>query len=148
MATANRLPSLDLLLDLVRDERTKQIAHFDALDNKAGVTLGFAGLLITLAPEVPLPLLVPGLAFAVASAAFALAAFWPRAHASLLPTPMRKYLTADDRFTRLRVFDTLEVVVNNTSDDLTTKARRLKRAMIALTIGALSFAVGILIEGL
>lgn len=40
---ADSLPSLALLLDLVRDERSKQIALFDALDNKAGIVLGFAG---------------------------------------------------------------------------------------------------------
>jgi len=32
-----RLPSLDLLLDLVRAERDQQFAHFDALDAKAGI---------------------------------------------------------------------------------------------------------------
>lgn len=49
----DRLPSLDLLLELVQRERDKQLAHLDALDNKAGIVLGFAGLLITLAPDVP-----------------------------------------------------------------------------------------------
>lgn len=148
MPTAARLPSLDTLLGVIGEERTKQIAHFDALDNKAGIVLGFAGLLITLAPDVPLALLVPALIAAGAAAAFALLAFWPRPHATLQPTPMRKYLAADDRFTRLRLFDTLEVLVNTISDDLTIKARRLKRALIALGVAAALFAAGILVAGI
>ena len=140
--------SLDTLLEFVRDERTKQIEHFDALDNKAGIVLGFAGLLITLAPDVPTVILVPALIAAASAAAFSLAAFWPRPHASLQPTPMRKYLSADDRFTRQRLFDTLEVLVNTISDDLATKARRLKWALMALTTAAGLLAAGILAEGL
>jgi hypothetical protein len=63
----------------------------------------------------------------------------------LRPTPMRKYLPADDRFTRLRLLDTLEVVVNDVSDELMVKARRLTRALTALALAALLFAVGILV---
>lgn len=45
------LPSLNLLLDLVQSERDKQRAHFDSLGGKAGIILGFTGLIITLAPN-------------------------------------------------------------------------------------------------
>lgn len=148
MPTAKRLPSLDTLLEIVRDERSKQIGHFDALDNKAGIALGFSGLLITLAPDVPLTILAPALATAATAAVFALLAFWPRPHATLQPTPLRKYLAAGDRFTRLRLYDTIEVLVNSISDDLATKARRLKRSLIALAVAAALLAVGILVSGL
>lgn len=148
MPAPPHLPSLDTLLEIVRDEREKQISHFDALDGKAGIVLGFAGLLITLAPDVPVLLLVPGLLGAAVAAVLALSAFWPRPHASLLPTPMRKYLTAEDRFTRLRLLDTLELVVNAISDDLSTKARRLRWSLVALTAAAGTFAVGILVAAL
>ncbi|MEX2619546.1 MAG: hypothetical protein WD250_04940 [Egibacteraceae bacterium] len=59
---------------------------------------------------------------------------------------MRKYLAADDRFTRVRLFDTLELPVNTVSDGLSTKAR-LKRALVALALAAALFAVGILADG-
>ncbi len=68
----DRLPSLDLLLDLVQQERNKQLAHLDALDNKAGIVLGFAGLLITLAPDVPVGFQLVGVVAGAASIAFAL----------------------------------------------------------------------------
>jgi hypothetical protein len=74
----DRLPSLELLLELVQSEREKQLAHFDALDNKAGIVLAFSGLLITLAPDVTLAFRVLGAIAAVGSAGLSLSAFWPR----------------------------------------------------------------------
>ena len=56
----DRLASLDFLLELVQSERDKQLAHFEALDNKAGIVLAFSGLLITLAPDVPMVFRVLG----------------------------------------------------------------------------------------
>lgn len=98
----DRLPSLDLLLELVQRERDKQLAHLDALDNKAGIVLGFAGLLITLAPDVP----------------------------------------------RLTVHDTLEDFVNEGSDILQSKGRRLGRALASLSLAATVLALGIVVEAL
>jgi hypothetical protein len=49
----DRSPSLNVLPEFVQSERDKQLAHFDALDSKAGIVLAFSGLLITLAPDVP-----------------------------------------------------------------------------------------------
>lgn len=72
----DRLPSLDLLLALVQRERDKQLAHLDALDDKAGIVLGFAGLLITLAPDVPVAFQLLGVLAGATSIGFALAAFW------------------------------------------------------------------------
>jgi hypothetical protein len=40
--------SLDLLIELNQAERQLQLAHFDSLDTKAGLVLGFAGVLIAL----------------------------------------------------------------------------------------------------
>jgi hypothetical protein len=119
----------------------------DALDNKSGISLGFSGLLITLAPDAAAVFLVPGVISAAVAAGFALSSFWPRPFPSLQATPMRKYLTSDDRFTRLRVFDTLEVVVNETSHALATKAQRLRWSLVALAVAAAWFAVGILFAG-
>lgn len=38
--------SLDVLLEHVQQVRAQQLQHFDALDAKAGILLGFAGALI------------------------------------------------------------------------------------------------------
>jgi len=45
-----QLASLELLRDEVRIERDAQLRHFDALDAKAGIILGFAGVIAALAP--------------------------------------------------------------------------------------------------
>ncbi len=45
------MDSLDLLLDTVRQERSAQLSHFDSLDSKAGIVLGFAAALIALSSE-------------------------------------------------------------------------------------------------
>lgn len=139
----DRLPSLELLLELVRAERTKQLTHFDALDNKAGVVLAFAGLLITLTPEVPAVFQVIGVVSASASMVLALTAFWPRRFPLLEPSPLRKYLRAEASFTRLTVLDNLEEFVNEGTRVLRAKAMRLTWALRLLVAGAVVFAMGI-----
>jgi hypothetical protein len=140
------LSSLDLLLELVQAERDKQLGHFDALDGKAGLVLGFAGLLVTLAPEAPTIFRVGGVLAAVVSAAFALWSFWPRRFPVLEPTALRRYLGAEAAFTRLTVLDTLEGFVNEGSDILAGKSRRLKHAMLALAAASALLAAGIVVE--
>lgn len=141
---AERLPSLDLLLDLVQQERGHQLSHFDGLDNKAGLILGFAGLLATLAPSTAGGwFLAIGIVSAAVAAGSALSAFWPRRLPTLEPTSLRDYLGAEEQFTRLTVLDTLELVVNRGSDVLHTKGLRVKGAMVALAVAGLAFGAGI-----
>lgn len=144
-----RLPSLDLILDLVQSERDKQLAHFDALDNKIGIAvLGFSGLLIALAPDVPEPLRILGVAAASASAGLSLWAFLPRRFPVLQPSPLRRYLRAQAAFTRLTVLDTLEDLVNESSGLLRAKAVRLILALVSLSLAAGAFATGIAVRAL
>ena len=70
--------SLDVVLVEVRIERQAQLSHFEALDAKAGIVLGFAGALVALAPNHYQVLPIVGRALAVASGFFALFTFWPR----------------------------------------------------------------------
>lgn len=147
-AMVERLPSLDLLLELVQAERDKQLGHFDALDGKAGIVLGFSGLLITLAPEASRVFRIGGVLAAAGAAALALWSFWPRQFPVLEPSPLRRYLRAEEAFTQLTVLDTLEDLVNEGSAVLEGKGRRLRWALIALVVAAALFAVGILVRTL
>lgn len=144
----DRLPSLELLLDLVQRERDKQLTHLDALDNKAGIVLGFAGLLITLAPDVAVGFQLVGVIAGAVSIALALASFWPRRFPVLEPSALRRYLRAEESFTRLTVHDTLEDFVNEGSDILQSKGRRLGRALASLSLAATVLALGIVVEAL
>lgn len=142
---SERLPSLDLLLELVQAERDKQLGHLDALDSKAGIVLGFAGLLITLSPETATVFRLGGVFAAVVAAGFALASFWPRRFPVLEPSPLRRYLRAEEVLTRLTVLDTLEDFINEGSVLLGDKGKRLRWALIFLGLAAGVFAVGIVV---
>jgi hypothetical protein len=139
-----RLPSLDLLLQIVMQERDKQLAHFDALDTKAGVLLAFDGVLIIVARGIRLAFLLPGIVIASASALFALAAFWPRSLPALNPATMRKYLTYETEDTRLMLHDTAGEMVSRGVWLLRIKARNLKLALILLLLAAITFGAGII----
>jgi hypothetical protein len=69
--------SLDVISEEVRVEREAQQRYFDALDAKAGILLGFAGILIALARGDG-PAILAGRLVAAISGVLALAAFWPR----------------------------------------------------------------------
>jgi hypothetical protein len=143
-----RLPSLEFLLELVQAERDKQLGHLDALDGKAGIILGFSGLLITLAPAASAMFRVTGVLAASAAAALALWSFWPRRFPVLEPSPLRTYLRAEAALTQLTVLDTLEDFVNEGSAVLEGKGLRLRGAMVALAVAVALFAVGIVVNTL
>lgn len=144
---ADRLPSLHLLLEVVEAERDKQLSHFDAVDNKAGMVLAFSGLLITLTPDVAPAFGIFGVASAAASALASLTAFWPRHFPVLEPSSLRTYLRAEEGFTRLTLLDTLVEFVNEGSDLLEEKSRRLTWALDLLATAAATFAAGIVAHG-
>lgn len=47
-----RLGSIDVLFEEVRVQRELQIRHFEGLDSKAGIVLGFAGVVVAIADGV------------------------------------------------------------------------------------------------
>ncbi len=49
---AGGLHSAELILDRVASEHQSQLGHFEALDGKAGLQLGFSGVLIALTRDV------------------------------------------------------------------------------------------------
>jgi hypothetical protein len=46
---AGGLPSLDLVASRVDVQLEHPLSHFDGLDNKAGIALGFAGVVVAIA---------------------------------------------------------------------------------------------------
>ncbi len=141
------LGSLDILRDEVRLERDAQLRHFDALDAKAGIVLGFAGALAALAPLDRSVIVDVGRIMAVLGALTALWAFWPRTFPILELQPLRAaYLGAEPEFTVLRLVDTQIQMAGRTRDLLIEKARRLKLAMTVLAIAALLVALGSLVS--
>lgn len=70
--------SLDLLLEINQLERQAQLSHFDSLDTKAGLVLGFSGVLIALGNDAASILGIASILVAALAAGWAVAAFWPR----------------------------------------------------------------------
>jgi len=70
--------SLALLIEISKSERDAQLSHFDSLDTKAGLVLGFAGVLIALGGAPGSVLGLGSIILAALAAAMAVASFWPR----------------------------------------------------------------------
>ncbi|MGH2662778.1 MAG: hypothetical protein ACRDH8_08200 [Actinomycetota bacterium] len=138
------LPSLDAVLSEVRAEREAQLKHFDSLDSKAGILLGFAGALIALSPQDASLMVDTGRAFAVLAAGAALWAFWPRKYQITNLRVLRdRYLAADQLFTLQRILDTSISMTGETFVALRAKAWRLKAAMSFLAVAAALLASGL-----
>jgi hypothetical protein len=137
-----RFPSMDLLLQVAMQERDKQLAHFDALDTKAGVLLAFDGVLIVVAHGIEIQFLVPGIILAAASAVASAVVAWPRKYAALDPWGFRPFLTYDAQSTGLRVHDTTAMTVRLGWKVLRRKALLLKLAMVLLFAAVLVLGAG------
>jgi hypothetical protein len=141
-----RLRSLNPILEEVRSERASQLRHFDALDTKAGIILGFAGALVALAPTGALVVDLGRLA-AVASGIAALSTFWPRGYWSTNLLQLRNlYLTSEPEFTKLNLLDTQIAMSQQLGSVLNGKARRLKWGMVLLAVAAVLTASGLTID--
>jgi hypothetical protein len=138
-----RVRSLALVKEVVRDERAAQLTHFDALDTKAGVILGFAGALIALSPSGRSLLVGAGKLSALASAYFAISTFWPRRFWNLDVLAVRDdYLAVDPRFAEVRVLDTMIAIAKRNDETLARRGRQLKAAMAGLGLAALLVGLG------
>lgn len=127
------LPSLEIVLEEARSEKQAQLIHFEALDSKAGVLLGFSGALVALAPDRADPLIVIGRFMAVVSGMSALASFWPRDFSMTHLRSLRdKYLSSEAAFTRLTLVDATIAQAIQVRGVLMWKARLLKMAMTSL----------------
>lgn len=134
------LTSLELIHETFERERDRDLAHFEGLDTKAGVVLGFSGVLATLHGAGTSPSLI-GVILAVGAATAGLLAFWPRNFPTVDAQVLREYLNAEERFTRLVMVDTYLELLAEGRDLLKSKARRLKWAMVLLATSALAFGI-------
>jgi hypothetical protein len=138
-----RTRSLEPILEEVHRERESRLRHFDAMDAKAGIILGFSGALVALAPSGAL-LIEFGRLAAVVAAFASLATFWPRTYGATDVHSLReRYLSAHPTFTKIRLLDTHVALIHGMKGTLRSKALRLKVAMGSLATGVLLITVGI-----
>lgn len=144
------LPSLDILLAQVATERNAMNSHGESLDNKAGVVLGFAGVLVGLggvasAAVSTAPPFQVGLVIAVVSAILAAWAFLPRGYPVLEVERLRQSnLTAPLEETRLELLDTQIVMIRETAALLQQKGWRIRASVGCLAVAAALLVAGIL----
>lgn len=126
-------------------------SHAESLDTKAGVVLGFAGVLVglgtTAQPTVSSGILFKvGLGFAVLAALLAAVAYIPRRYPVIEVGRLRtSNLTAPPEETKLELLDTEIVMVQEAADLVRRKGRRLQASVVSLALGASLVVAGILV---
>jgi len=141
------LPSLDVVASQVEAQLEHQLRHFDGLDSKAGMVLGFAGVLVAVAEGIE-PLVIAGRIAAAGAALLSLWSFLPRKYPVLDTRRLRdRYLRADPGFTTLHLLDTQIAMEERASAILDRKASRLKLGVGLLAFAILLIAAGMLYTG-
>ncbi len=145
-----QLPSLGILLAQVVAERETMNSHAESLDGKAGVVLGFAGVLVGLGATAQVAvsdrmIFQVGLAVAVVAAVLAAWAFLPRRYPVLEVERLRQAnLTASEAETRLELLDTQIEMVKEAATLVKQKGWRVRAAVGCLAIAAALVVVGII----
>jgi hypothetical protein len=146
-----QLPSLVIVLTQVATERETMNAHAESLDGKAGVVLGFAGVLVGLGATSQIVvssgiIFQIGLAVAVVAAILAAWAFLPRRYPVLEVERLRQAnLTASEAETRLELLDTQIVMVKEAATLVRQKGWRVRAAVGGLAIAAALVVAGTVI---
>ena len=141
------MPSLPVLAEVTARELETQERRSDALDAKAGVVLGFAGVLVPLSlANLHGNLAHVGAGFAGLAALLASGGFVPRNTPALALRQLRdSYITSEETFTRLRVLDTQIAMHDRTNDRLALKALLITASVLALAVAViLTVIAGIL----
>ncbi len=143
------LPSLTLLASQVTSERTTMNQHAESLDTKAGVVLGFAGILVGLSTTAQAIVsgnwfFRSGLVVAVVAVLLATWAFFPRKYPVLEVLELReRYLMAPETKTQLYLLDTEIEMVRQAAQLVRHKGRR-----VSASIGCLAIAVALIVTGI
>jgi hypothetical protein len=141
------ISAIEIVADEVRSERAAQLGHFDAVETKAGVLLGFAGAITALSSRPVGPFSASGLGAAVLSGLLALMSFWPRKYwRTDLEALRARYLAADPAFARIRLLDSQIVMAERSYRTLAWKVRFLKLAMVSLAAAVPLSALGTALE--
>jgi hypothetical protein len=118
--------------------------HFEALDSKARVILGFSAAVTALAPIAIHPLVEAGRAVTVAGGAAALMAFWPLRFATLDVRLLRdEYLSAEPEFMQRRLLETRIALVGAMAVTLRRKAIAVRASTVLLAGATVLTAVGL-----
>jgi hypothetical protein len=144
------LPSMRLIAAQVEFERETMNSHAESLDTKAGVVLGFAGVLVGLGATAQgfisnRLLFQAGLVAGVTAGVLAAWAFLPRRYPVIEVLRLReRYLTAPEEVTQPHLLDTQIEMVRQAADLVRRKGRRVKASVVCLAGAAAAVVAGTL----
>jgi hypothetical protein len=131
-------------IDKTRDDLLR---HSDAVDTKAGVLLGFAGVFVAVSLASFTWWRVPATVAAVVAALWCLAIFLPDRYPTLEVRQLRdRYLDVEPAFTLRHLMDTEIVMLEQHSLVVRANARALRWATRMLVLATLLLILGTLID--
>lgn len=140
-----RTRSLDLVRGEVDRQLDVQLRHFEGIDTKAGVVLGFSAAFVALTASAVSDLVRAGTILAGIAALLALGAFWPRKYPVIDLLKFRdRYLNAELPFAAIHLLDTKIRMEQEARNAVHNKARRLEASIVFL-LAAVSVAIASII---
>lgn len=125
--------TVSMLTTEARLEREAQLRHFESQDAKAGIVLGFSGVLSALGPSTLTLLGISGRSAALMAALVALFAFLPRSFPALdLQVIRGDYGNSESTFLELHLLDTRVEMLGRASSMIERRTRRLRLAVLLL----------------
>lgn len=127
------LPSLDFVRAELDREQDSHERRASQVDTKAGLILAAAGVVVAFRAAQPTLLGVLAQVAAAVAGGLAILAFLPRVAGTVSPLALRKrYIHQPEHVTKLVVLDTRLSVHADDEQQLKTKAKQLRRAVLAL----------------
>lgn len=139
------MPSLDLIAGEIRAERDALVRHLDALDAKAGIVLGSAGVVAAIAAQRVSATYGTGLGISVLAALTALAALIPQRLPVWDVDDLRRYVVAEPVFTTTTMLDSSIDMVRELKLVLELKIDRLRVAALLLGLAVVATAFGTIV---
>jgi hypothetical protein len=140
------MPAVRTEVDRLVAEQTRRADNFDT---KAGLLLGFCGVLIGFSSGDATVLLLLAKLSAAAAASFAVWALMPRISGGVKPRYLREtYLNEAESTTNLRLLDTRIWLYELDESRLTDKVKRLRIAVALLAIAVLLLLTASLVDAL
>ena len=138
--------SIEILGSEVREQLASQLVHLEAVDAKAGVVLGFAGLLVAVAPDTGPGWAAVSRLAGVVAAVLALLAFFPREYPLVDLTQLRRSkLGSQPDELRLALMDTSLMLLDHALFLDEYKSRRLRSSIVALVAAIILTFVGLVL---
>lgn len=142
-----QMPSLGIIRDELNLRLSEQEHRATAFDGRAGLMLGFAGILVGLAADSPNIWQLIAQIIAVAAAGFAGWALWFRVSGAVGVRQLReRYLMEDAEYTRLKLLDTRIWLYEQDEKRLESKVFRMKWAVAFLGLSVIFMVVGSIVE--